>query len=301
MLITAGSTHATGMLARLLLDPGERAWTENPGWPTGRQTLAAHQVVPVPVPVDGDGLDVDAGWLLAPDARLALVTPTRQYPLGMGMPLARRSQLLAWAHDQMAWILEDDYDGEFQYAARVLPPLQTLDRHGRVIYMGSFSKVLTQALRIGYLVVPPALQEPVARASPTTRWSRRWRRRLSRTSLSWASSPATSGACGRCTGPAGTPWRRRSATSSAAPCPSGRENRASTRSPPCRPAATGGWCRAVAPGSTCWRRRWRTTTTRERGGRPVRLAVPPALLLGFATVDDDELRRGIAGLARALE
>lgn len=164
VMVTAGSSHATGLLARLLANPGERAWTENPGWPTGRQILAANEVTPVPVPVDADGLDVEAGRALAPDARLALVTPTRQYPLGMGMSIARRLELLTWAQDQHSWIIEDDYDGEFQYSARVLPPLQTLDRHGRSIYMGSFSKVLTQALRLGYLVVPPALVEPVARA-----------------------------------------------------------------------------------------------------------------------------------------
>lgn len=164
VMVTAGSSHATGLLARLLANPGERAWTENPGWPTGRQILAANEVVPVPVSIDADGLDVEAGRALAPDARLALVTPTRQYPLGIAMPIARRLELLTWAQDQHSWILEDDYDGEFQYSARVLPPLQTLDRHGRAVYMGSFSKVLTQALRIGYLVVPPALVEPVARA-----------------------------------------------------------------------------------------------------------------------------------------
>lgn len=164
VMVTAGSTHALGLLARLLANPGERAWTEDPGWPTGRLTLAANQLDPVPVPVDRDGLDVEAGRALAPDARLALVSPTRQYPLGMGMPLARRLELLAWAQDQHSWVVEDDYDGEFQYSARVLPPLQTLDRHGRTIYMGSFSKVLTQALRVGYLVVPQALVEPVARA-----------------------------------------------------------------------------------------------------------------------------------------
>lgn len=164
VMITAGSTHAVGVLARLLANPGERAWTENPGWPTGRQTLAANEVAVVAVPVDRDGLDVEAGRTIAPDARLALVSPTRQYPLGMAMSMARRMELLTWAQDQHAWIIEDDYDGEFQYSSRVLPPLQTLDRNGRVIYMGSFSKVLTQALRVGYLVVPPALAGATARA-----------------------------------------------------------------------------------------------------------------------------------------
>ncbi|MEN2989586.1 PLP-dependent aminotransferase family protein [Tistrella sp. BH-R2-4] len=164
VLITAGGTHAIGLLARLLAAPGSRAWTENPGWPTGRQTLAAHQVQPVPLPVDGEGLVVEAGRRTAPDAALALVTPSRHYPLGMAMSLGRRLELLDWAHDQRSWIVEDDYDSEFQYTTRVLPPLQSLDRHGSVIYMGSLSKVLTQALRIGYLVVPQALAGPLGRA-----------------------------------------------------------------------------------------------------------------------------------------
>ena len=255
----------------------------------------------MPVPVDGDGLDVDAGWLLAPDARLALVTPTRQYPLGMGMPLARRSQLLAWAHDQMAWILEDDYDGEFQYAARVLPPLQTLDRHWRVIYMGSFSKVLTQALRIGYLVVPPALQEPVARALshdkvvPTLaqaaladflelgEFARHVRRMRA---LYRARRDALAAALRDQFGGAVSAWPGESGFHTLATLPPGSDERVVSR----RCAGFDVLAPALEdyhhPGT-----RW------SSGG----LAVPPALLLGFATVDDDELRRGIAGLARALE
>lgn len=164
VIVTAGGTHAVGLLARLLLEPDEAAWTENPGWPTGRQVLRAHEVVTVPVPVDREGIVVEEGRRLAPRARLALVCPSRQYPLGMPMTLARRLALLDWAAEERAWIVEDDYDCEFQYTTRVQPSLQSLDRHGAVIYMGSLSKVLTQGLRLGYLVVPPALAGPVARA-----------------------------------------------------------------------------------------------------------------------------------------
>lgn len=164
VIVPAGGTHAVGLLARLLLEPGDAAWTETPGWPTGRQTLRANQVVTVPVPVDGDGIVVAEGRRRAPRARLALVCPSRQYPLGMPMAIARRLALLDWAAEERAWIVEDDYDCEFQYTTRVQPSLQSLDRQGVVVYMGSLSKVLTQGLRLGYLVVPPALAGPVARA-----------------------------------------------------------------------------------------------------------------------------------------
>src|SRR6202035_1817870 len=107
-----------------------------------------------PVPVAADGLDIAAGRALAPDARLAYVTPSHQYPLGVAMPFGRRLALLEWARSADAWVLEDDYDSEFRYANRPLSALQGLDPDGRVVYIGSFSKVLFPGLRLGYLVVP---------------------------------------------------------------------------------------------------------------------------------------------------
>src|SRR5262249_16625529 len=111
----------------------------------------------IPVPVDDEGVSVAAGGRLSPAARLAYVTPSHQYPTGVAMSLARRLSLLEWAARAGAWIIEDDYDSEYRYSGRPLPALQGLDKEGRVIYIGTFSKVLFPALRIGYLVAPPDL------------------------------------------------------------------------------------------------------------------------------------------------
>jgi GntR family transcriptional regulator/MocR family aminotransferase len=121
-------------------------------------------VVPVPVPVDGDGLDVAAGSARHPNASLVYVTPSHQYPLGVTMGLSRRLALLEWARRADAWIVEDDYDSEFRYAGRPLAALQGLDRDGRVIYLGTFSKALFPALRLGYLVIPPDLVDAFTNA-----------------------------------------------------------------------------------------------------------------------------------------
>jgi GntR family transcriptional regulator/MocR family aminotransferase len=156
VIVTAGSQSALDLAARVLIDPGDAVWMEDPGYFGAAGALAANGARLVPVPVDAEGLDVDAGRRLAPKARLAFVTPARQLPLGVTMSAARRAALLDWAAETSSWILEDDYDSEFRYATRPLAPLQSLDRHGAVIFMGTFSKVMFPALRLGYLIVPPA-------------------------------------------------------------------------------------------------------------------------------------------------
>jgi GntR family transcriptional regulator/MocR family aminotransferase len=111
----------------------------------------------VPLSVDTDGLMVEEGRCIAPMARMAVVTPSHQYPLGAVMSLSRRLELLEWARENDAWILEDDYDSEYRYGGRPLSALQGLDNAGRVIYVGTFSKVLFPGIRLGYMVVPPGL------------------------------------------------------------------------------------------------------------------------------------------------
>ncbi|MEM9599176.1 MAG: PLP-dependent aminotransferase family protein, partial [Acidobacteriota bacterium] len=148
------------LVGRLLLAPGDAAWIEDPGYLGARGALVGAGARLVPVPVDGKGLEVDVGAGLEARARLAYVTPSHQFPLGVSMTLKRRLALLAWAESTGAWILEDDYDSEYRYAGRSTQALQGLDRSGRVLYLGTFSKVLFPALRLAYLVVPEELIEP---------------------------------------------------------------------------------------------------------------------------------------------
>jgi GntR family transcriptional regulator/MocR family aminotransferase len=154
VIVTAGSQQALNLAARLLLDPGDSAWVEDPGYLGARGALQAAGVRTVPVPLDSEGLNVAEGELQAPGARMAYVTPSHQYPLGVTMSLSRRMTLLDWARRKQAWIVEDDYDSEFRYSGRPLAALQGLDTAHRVIYTGTFSKVLFPALRLGYLVAP---------------------------------------------------------------------------------------------------------------------------------------------------
>jgi GntR family transcriptional regulator/MocR family aminotransferase len=157
VIIINGAQQGLDLAARLLLDPGDAAWIEEPGYPGARGAFLAAGASLVPVPVDKEGLDIVAGEATQPDARLVYVSPSHQYPLGVTMSLSRRLALLAWAQRAGAWIIEDDYDSEYRYAGRPLASLQGLDTAHRVIYLGTFSKVLFPALRLGYLVVPPDL------------------------------------------------------------------------------------------------------------------------------------------------
>jgi GntR family transcriptional regulator/MocR family aminotransferase len=165
VLITAGYQGALALVRSVLVRPGDPVWIEDPGYPPARQALEAAGARIVPVRVDQDGMRVAAGKVAAPRARLALVTPTHQYPTGAALSLPRRMELLAWAAEADARVLEDDYDSEFRYAGRPLPALKSLDRGQRVLYAGSFSKVLFPALRLGYLVVPPDLATAFVRAA----------------------------------------------------------------------------------------------------------------------------------------
>ena len=157
VLVLASAQEAMELVCRMLLDPGDEAWLEDPAWSGAHAALVAAGAHIVPVPVDGAGLGVEVGILTAPQARLAYVTPSHQYPMGVTMSRDRRTMLLEWAQEHGAWILEDDYDSEFRYADRPLPALQSLDRTGRVVYVGTFNKTLFPALRLAYLLLPEKL------------------------------------------------------------------------------------------------------------------------------------------------
>lgn len=161
VFITAGFAGALGLVLRALELGGRRAWFEDPGFPLTRTALALGGMAVTAVPVDAEGLDVAAGMRMAPDAALALVTPGQQAPLGMTMSLARRRALLDWAGAHGAWIVEDDYLSELQLEGRAAPALASLDHGGRVLHIGTFSKTISPALRLGFLVVPMALARRV--------------------------------------------------------------------------------------------------------------------------------------------
>lgn len=154
VMITAGIQHGLQICAHALLDPGDAAWVEEPCYAGTWQALATVGAVPVPVRVDRDGLDVAEGLRRAPSARVAFVTPSHQFPLGVTLSAARRIELLQWTARTGSWIVEDDYDSEYRFDSKPIASLQGLDADARVIYMGTFSKVMFPALRLGYLVVP---------------------------------------------------------------------------------------------------------------------------------------------------
>jgi GntR family transcriptional regulator/MocR family aminotransferase len=165
VIVVAGSQQAIYLTALVLLDPGDPVWIEDPGYLGARGALLAADARLVPVPVDEQGLSASVGASLNKRARLVYVTPSNQYPSTVTMSLSRRLELMEWAHRAGAWIIEDDYDSEFRYKSRPIAALQGLDKYGRVIYLGTFSKLLAPSLRLGYLVLPPELIDAFSAAS----------------------------------------------------------------------------------------------------------------------------------------
>ena len=154
VMIVSGSQQALEISARVLLDPGSHVWVEEPGYRLARDVFALTGSHLVPVPVDKEGMDVAAGIKRFRKARAAFVTPSHQYPLGETMSASRRLQLLDWAQNTGSWIIEDDYDSEYRYESLPIASLQGLDTNSRVVYIGTFSKILFPSLRLGYVVIP---------------------------------------------------------------------------------------------------------------------------------------------------
>jgi GntR family transcriptional regulator / MocR family aminotransferase len=159
IIVTSGAQQALDLLGRVLLDPGDEMWMEDPGYPGASQAFQNAGANVIPIPVDADGIDVASGIKSSPTARMVYVTPANQFPLGTVMSAERRVELLSWAARAGAWIIEDEYDAEYRYSGKPLASLHSLDRSGSVIYVGTFTKMLFNALRIGFIVVPERLSE----------------------------------------------------------------------------------------------------------------------------------------------
>src|SRR5260370_2933348 len=171
IMIVSGSQQALYISDRVLIDCGRPVWVEEPGYWLARHILTAAGCRLVPVPVDVDGLNVTVGIKRCHKARAAYVAPSHQYPLGATMSASRRLQLLNWAQSSGSWIVEDDYDSEYRYGSMPIASLQGLDSNSRVIYIGTFSKVLFPSMRTGYMVIPPDLADrflPVRQALDLT-------------------------------------------------------------------------------------------------------------------------------------
>ena len=160
----SGAQGALDLTARMLLDADDAVWVEEPGYLGARGALRAAGARLTAVPVRAGGVDAQLAMRLEPNARLAYVTPSCQFPLGVTMTLDRRLQLIDWAARKGIWIIEDDYDSEYRYCGKPLSAMQGLDGAGRVVYLGTFSKTMFPASRVGYLVVPDGLQGAFASA-----------------------------------------------------------------------------------------------------------------------------------------
>ena len=160
IVIVSGIQQALDLLARLLLKKGDPIWMEDPGYFGARIAFDNVGARMIPVPVNDEGLSVSAGTKICPDAKGAYITPAHQFPLGVTMSLERRMALLSWAARAGAFVIEDDYDSEYRFEGPPLPALQSLDNHSSVIFVGSFSKTLFPALRVGYVVLPAPLVDP---------------------------------------------------------------------------------------------------------------------------------------------
>ena len=163
IVITSGAQQAFTLIAFALLTRGDTVWYENPGHIAGRDIMQVMGANVAPVPIDAEGIDLEFAIKNQPSPKLIFTTPSHQQPLGTTMSLARRLSLLSYAQENDAWIIEDDYDSEFRYRGRPLPTLSALDAERRVLYVGTFSKSMFAAIRLGYIVVPPEMVDAIGK------------------------------------------------------------------------------------------------------------------------------------------
>ncbi|QBD74895.1 PLP-dependent aminotransferase family protein [Ktedonosporobacter rubrisoli] len=293
VLVMTGMRQTVALVSKILLDPGARVCVEDPGYPAVRDALTDAGASPIPVAVDQHGLRVEELENQS-QIRLVYVTPSHQYPLGVAMSLARRLALLDWATRTRSWILEDDYDSEYRYGERPLIALQGLDRSGRVLYMGTFSKVLFPALRLSYLIVPKALVEVFARGREAIERSPAVMEQIV------LSAFFNEGHFGRHIRRMKQIYEERQATLIEA----ARHKLAGALS--IEPTPTGLHVMGWLPEGVDDRQVWRLAQAHEIDTVPLSahaLLPQPSggLLLGYASVGPQEIRAGIDKLARALE
>jgi len=168
VILTSSTHEALEVLSQVLLDEGDEVWIEDPAYHSALQAFLRASVKPVSIRVDDEGFSLDLAIAKSPNARLAFLTPSRQYPLGQTMSLSRRLALIEWARANNTWLIEDDYDSEYRYRGQPLQPLAARDGFERTVYLGSFSKVMFPALRLSYIVAPKALVEPLLAVMQST-------------------------------------------------------------------------------------------------------------------------------------
>lgn len=292
VVIVSGVQEAIDLTARLCLDPGDRVVMETPGYPGAYNVFEALGARVVPAPLEPEGLRIRGAAMRA--ARLVYVTPGHQFPAGYTMSLPRRLALLEWARESGAAILEDDYDSEYRYSGRPVPALQGLDRHGSVLFTGSFSKVLFPSLRLGYLVVPDDLVERVAAVLSVTS------RHAPVEEQAIVCDFLTEGHFGRHLRRMRGVYAERVGA-----LLDGARHHLAGLLDVCEIEAglqTAGWLRAGLTGEAAQRAAARhevevVPLSEYRCGGPV----AEGLQLGFAAVDEKQIRRGVERLARALE
>ncbi|MEO8025356.1 MAG: PLP-dependent aminotransferase family protein [Bryobacteraceae bacterium] len=292
IVITSGAQQGLDLAARLLTDQGDAVWMEDPGYGGARTAFEAAGARVIPIPVDREGLVVAEGLRRMPMARLAYVTPSHQFPVGATMPLTRRLELLKWAREADAWIVEDDYDSEYRFSSRPLPALQGLDDSARVVYIGTFSKVMFPGLRLGYVVVPGNVAESFAAGRAVGDRQSPWLEQAALTEF------LREGHFGRHVRRMRSDYRER-AEALVDAARKKLDGRLDVRMPETGLHVTG-WLREGESDVLVSQRAARAGVSAMPLSRSAILSCPPGLVLGYAGYTPEKIRLAVDGLASAL-